>query len=68
MLAHSRLSQKAQLKIMTQYSALLPEIIKAYGQDHQVTVVSATVLASYSTVDITNVVVAQTIARMKHGT
>lgn len=65
MLAQSKLSQEAQLKIMTRFSALLPEVIKAYGQMHHVTIVSAPVLASDNRDDITNEVVNRTIARMK---
>ncbi len=66
MLARSKLSQEAQLKIMNRFSALLPEVIKAYGKQHGVTVVSATVLASHNRYDITNSVISQTIARVKH--
>ena len=66
MLARSKLTTEAQLKIMRRFSALLPEVIKAYGESHRVTVVSATVLAHYNTDDITDRVVEQTITRMKH--
>lgn len=67
MLAQSKHSQEAQLHIMSRFSSLLPEIIAAYGQEHRVTIVSATVLASHNTLDITNEVVSRTIARMKHA-
>lgn len=66
MLAHSKLSSNAQLKIMAGYSALLPKVISEYGQSHRVTIVSATVLASQNKVDVTDEVVALTIERMKH--
>ncbi|KTC87654.1 TrbI F-type domain-containing protein [Legionella drozanskii] len=66
MLAHSKLSKDAQSKLMKQFSALLPQVIKAYGQTHRVTVMSATVLASNNSLDVTDKVVAETITRMKH--
>jgi len=66
MLARSKLTPDAQLKIMSRFSTLLPKIVKEYGQKHQVTVVSAAILASHNNVDVTNEIIALTIARMKH--
>lgn len=66
MLARSKLTSDEQLKIMRRFSALLPGVIKEYGHTHRVTLVSATILASHNNVDVTNEVVALTIARMKH--
>jgi len=66
MLARSKLTPDAQLKIMSRFSTLLPKIVKEYGQTHQVTVVSAAILVSYNNVDVTNEIIALTIARMKH--
>lgn len=66
MLARSKLTSDAQLKIMGRFSTLLPKVIKEYGQAHRVTVVSATVLASHNNADVTNEVIALTISRMKH--
>lgn len=66
MLARSKLTPDAQLKIMSRFSTLLPKIVKEYGQTHQVTVVSAAILASHNNVDVTNEIIALTIARMKH--
>ncbi|MCW8400501.1 type-F conjugative transfer system protein TrbI [Legionella sp. PATHC038] len=66
MLARSKLTEQEQLKIMRRFSALLPEVIKAYGVSHQVTVISSPVLFSQNTQDATDEIVAQTISRMKH--
>lgn len=66
MLAHSKLSKAQQATLMSRFSSRLPEVIKEYGQEHLVTIISATVLESHGGVDITNLIVARTIERVKH--
>ncbi|KTD66210.1 putative TrbI protein [Legionella santicrucis] len=66
MLARSKLTEQEQLKIMSRFSALIPKVIKAYGASHRVTVISAPVLVSQNTQDVTDEIVEQTISRMKH--
>lgn len=67
-LSHSKLAPLRQQKIMQRFSSLLPDVIKTYGQSHHVTVVSATVFVSErSSIDITQDVVKQTLARLKHA-
>ncbi|HAU4159299.1 TPA: TrbI F-type domain-containing protein [Legionella anisa] len=66
MLARSKLTEQEQLKIMSRFSALIPEVIKDYGASHQVTVISAPVLFGQNTQDVTDEIVEQTISRMKH--
>ncbi len=51
--------------LLSRYSALLPEAIKAYGKAHRVTVVAAPVLVSQGQVDITNIIIAETLVRLK---
>ena len=65
-LAHSKLTSETQLKIMERFSKMLPHIIKEYAKTHRVTVISASVLASHNTLDVTDEVVDMTITRMKH--
>lgn len=66
MLARTKLTSDAQLKIMERFSKVLPNVIKEYGQTHRVTIISAPVLASLNTLDVTDEVVDLTITRMKH--
>ena len=66
MLAHSKISSDEQLKIMSRYSALLPKIIKAYGESHHVTVVSAMVFVSHNGLDVTSTIIEQTLAGLRH--
>lgn len=66
MLAHSTMSGDEQLKLMARYSALLPKIIKAYGDHHHVTVVSTTVFVSHNGLDITSTIIEQTLAGLRH--
>jgi conjugal transfer pilin signal peptidase TrbI len=66
MLTRTKLTSDAQLKIMERFSRVLPNVIKEYGQTHRVTIISATVLASHNTLDVTDEVVDLTISRMKH--
>ena len=66
MLAHSKMSSDEQLKLMSRYSALLPKIIKAYGDSHHVTVVSAMVFVSHNGLDVTSTIIEQTLAGLRH--
>lgn len=66
MLSRSKLSEKAQQKIMQRYAALLPKIIADFGELHSVTVVSGKVLVSQSNNDISNIIIEQTLSRLKH--
>ncbi|MBA2650224.1 MAG: TrbI F-type domain-containing protein [Legionella sp.] len=68
MLARSKLSEASQLEIMEKISKVLPKVIAEYGKSHGVTVIGATVLASQSEVDVTQEIIALTIARVKHET
>ena len=65
MLSRSKISDKAQQKIMQRYATLLPKVIAAYGKAHGVTVVSGNVLVSQSHNDISNIIIEQTLARLK---
>ena len=65
MLARSRMPDDKQAKLMARYSTLLPEVMKAYGQTHHVTVMGATVFFSQRHADITNIVIQQTLTRLK---
>lgn len=66
LLAHSKMSSDEQLKLMSRYSALLPKIIKAYGDSHHVTVMSATVFVSHNGLDVTSTIIEQTLAELRH--
>jgi len=68
LLARSNLTHEEQLNIMDRFSRALPEVIKDYGRAHRVTLVSAPVLTGYkpSLVDVTDELIALTIARIKH--
>ena len=66
MLSHSKLSEKTQQKIMERYAVLLPGVIAEYGATHHVTVVSGKVLVSQSLNDISNIIIEQTLSRLKH--
>ena len=66
-LSHSKLTEARQVKIMQRYAILLPDVIKSYGQNHQLTIISATVLAGKNNrLDITHDIIEQTIIRLKH--
>ncbi len=68
LLARSKLTHEEQLNIIDRFSRALPEVIKDYGRSHRVTLVSAPVLTGYkpSQVDVTDELIALTIARIKH--
>ncbi|OGV48404.1 MAG: hypothetical protein A3F46_01120 [Legionellales bacterium RIFCSPHIGHO2_12_FULL_42_9] len=66
MLSRSNLSEKAQQKIMQRYAAALPKVISEYGEAHGVTVLSCKVLVSQSHNDISNIIIEQTLSRLKH--
>ena len=66
-LAHSKLSASAQNVLITRYTKLLPKVIEDYSALHQVTVISAKVLSSKNTLDITPVIINETIQRLKHA-
>ena len=65
MLSRSKISEKAQQKIMQRYASLLPKVISEYGEAHGVTVLSCKVLVSQSHSDISNIIIEQTLARLK---
>ena len=65
MLSRSKISEKAQQKIMQRYAAVLPKVISEYGEAHGVTVLSCKVLVSQSHNDISNIIIEQTLARLK---
>ena len=65
MLARSTMNDAAQAKAITRFATLLPQVIKAYGEAHHVTVVGAHVLVSQGVVDITNTIIQQTLTRLK---
>ena len=65
-LAHSTLSESAQQKLMARFTKRLPDVIDAYGKSHGVTIVSARVLSTHNNVDITALMIEQTIQRLKH--
>ena len=65
MLARSSMNETAQAKVIARFSLLLPQVIKAYGEAHHVTVLGAHVLVSQGVVDITNIIIQQTLTRLK---
>lgn len=65
-LAHSRLSEVEQGKIIKRFTTLLPEVIDAYAASHHCTVIGAHVFASKNQFDITPLMIEQTIQRIKH--
>jgi len=65
MLARSTMPDEKQAKLIARFSTLLPQVIKAYGEAHHVTVVGAHVLVSQGRVDITNTIIQQTLFRLK---
>ncbi len=67
MLSRSKINERAQQKIMQRYAALLPMVIAEYGKVHGVTVLSGNVLVSQSHNDISNIIIEQTLSRLKHG-
>ena len=65
MLARSSMPDTKQAALITRFSKLLPDVIKAYGEAHHVTVVGAHVLVSQGAVDITNTIIQETLLRLK---
>lgn len=65
-LAHSKLSGDEQGKLIARFTKLLPEVIEAYAASHSCTVVGAHVLASPNHLDITPLMIKETIQRLKH--
>ena len=65
MLARSSMPDAKQAEVITRFATKLPEVIKAYGLAHHVTVVGAHVLVSQGVVDITNTIIQQTLTRLK---
>lgn len=65
-LAHSKLSSLEQEKLIARYTKCLPDVIHVYAASHHVTVLSAAVLESNNQLDITNLMIQQTIQRLKH--
>ena len=65
-LAHSKLSEAEQGKIIERFTRLFPEVIEAYAKARGCTVVSTHVLASNNSLDITPLMIEQTIQRLKH--
>lgn len=66
MLSRSKINEKAQQKIMQRYAALLPKVIADFGAAHRVTVMSGKVLVSQSHNDISQIIIEQTLSRLKH--
>ena len=65
-LAHSKLSEVEQGKIIERFTKLLPEVIDAYAASNNCTVIGAHVFASKNQLDITPLMIEQTIQRLKH--
>lgn len=66
MLSRSTMGKKAQQNLMQRYAALLPKVIADYGKRHRVTIVSGKILVSQSNNDISNIIIEQTLSRLKH--
>lgn len=65
-LAHSKISESTQKKVMARFSKMLPEVIDAYAKSHRKTVINARVLSSQNASDITQEMIEETVKRLKH--
>lgn len=66
LLAKTNISEKSQQQILKRYAHFLPEVIQSYGNTHHVTIVAGSIAASGNQADITNVIISQTLERVKH--
>jgi len=67
MLAKSRLSQDEQKRLLERYSASLQSVIRKYGKQHRLTIVSSTVLFHDSNNDITALIISKTLDEVRHA-
>ena len=66
-LARSTLSVDAQGQFMTRFTKALPHVMEAYANAYACAIISAPVLAHHNELDITSLMVEQTIQRMNHA-
>jgi len=66
-LARSTLSADRQGQFMTRFTKALPHVMEAYAKAHACTLISAPVIAHDNELDITSLMVEQTIQRINHA-
>ena len=66
-LARSTLTADMQGQFMTRFTKELPQVMQTYAQSHTCTIISASVLAHHNKLDITSLMVEQTIQRINHA-
>lgn len=65
LLAKTDLSPTTQQHVLKRYAAYLPEVIKQYGDAHQVTIISASVVSNQGRQDISDFIIAETLAQVR---
>ena len=66
-LARSTLSADAQGQFMMRFTKALPHVMEAYANAHACAIISAPVLAHHNELDITSLMVEQTMQRINHA-
>jgi len=67
LLSKSGMDKSLQEKILRRYSALLSEVITAYGKEHKLTIINATMLTRDGGFDITDEIIAKTIEKVRQN-
>ncbi len=67
LLAKSRLSQDVQKRLLERYSASLQSVIREYGKQHRLTIVSSMVLSHGGNCDITALIISKTLDKVRHA-
>ena len=65
LLAKSRLSQDEQKRLLERYSEILQSVIRDYGKQHRLTIVSSTVLTHGNNHDITALIISKTLDEVR---
>lgn len=66
-LSRSKLTKEEQERVMKLFATYLPQVIEDYGKAHHLMIVSAPVLVSQKGMDITDLMINDTILRLKHA-
>lgn len=64
-LSRSKLTKDEQERVMKLFATHLPKVIKDYGKAHHLLIVSAPILVSQKNLDITNLMIHETVTRIK---
>lgn len=67
LLSQSKINESQQKDILQRYAQRLPNVIAEYGKQHHVTILSSPVLVDGGGVDITSIIMKQTLERVNHA-